>query len=108
MECRLALVNRVPQDTVAAQYLHGSRLEKKEKNEEKYSPGMHNRHAQMPPPAEEGGEVVGGFSWVGHCLPAPSHPSLGQSLLLPGFKVGWWLQTDTITLIRYKVHSSWY
>lgn len=62
-------------------------------------------HAQTPPLVEEGGEV-GGFS--GHCVPALSFPCLGQSLFLPGFKENRWLQTDTVTLIRYKVHSSCY
>jgi len=44
-------------------------------------------HAEMPPAGGEGGEV-GGFSGIGCCVPALSHPPLGQSPLLPGFKAG--------------------
>lgn len=73
----------------------------KERKKKKNSP-QETLHTQMPPLAEEGGEV-GGFSGVGCCVPAPSRccvpapsrPPLWQSPLLKGFKVGWWLQPGT-------------
>lgn len=92
-EREIALGN--PQDSVATWYLHGSRLEKKKRKKKKNTP-QETLHAQMPPPVEEGGEV-GEFSGVGCCVPALSHPSLWQSLLLPEFNVGWWLQTGIHT-----------
>lgn len=60
----------MPQDAVAAWYVHSYGLEKKDKKR-KILP--RKIHAQVPPLVEEGGNR-GAFSGVGYCVPAPSLP----------------------------------